>query len=323
MLTHISRHLKNGRKKMRFAAALACMPFLALLLTGCANSSKPKAFPTPGAAVESVVTAIRVDNTDELKKILGPKADEAMSSGDPVADAHAREDFLALYDAHHEIVPGATDSSMILHVGQEDWPMPIPIVQDAKGWRFDTEAGLEEMLNRRIGFNELFAIETCRAIGDAQRDYLSMNPMGQTAPTYAAKFLSSPSALDGLYWSSEQSDALSPLGELVAEAIREGYEATGEGGPYNGYHYRILTAQGPYAAGGEMSYLEGDQLTKGFAIVAYPARHRNSGVMTFIMNHQGIVYECDLGANTDHLGASMKHFNPDPRWTMVEMTFGD
>ncbi len=265
------------------------------------------------------MAALRTDDTSKLFKILGSGADEVLSSGDEVADAQSTAEFLQKYDEQHQLVPGPNgEDSRILEVGYNNWPMPIPIVQGADGWRFDTAAGLEEMLNRRIGRNELDTIETCRALNDAQAEYFAENPTGSPTLEYARKFISSEGTRDGLYWPTGDGEPMSPLGGLVAEALAAGYVDTAEPQPYLGYRYRILTAQGGFAPGGSMSYLTNGRLTEGFAIVAYPAKYGNSGVMTFIMNQQGIVYQRDLGPDTASVAATMAMFDPDPGWTLVE-----
>jgi hypothetical protein len=297
---------------------VACSLFLLCLVAGCSHHGQGLAFATPDAAVDSMVTALRSSNQPELFRILGPEADDVLSSGDPVDDARVKAEFLRRYDQNHGLVPDQNGRSMTLEVGDTHWPLPIPIVKASDGWRFDTAAGLDEILNRRIGRDELDTIETCRAANDAQADYFAANPRKSPVPEYARKFISSEGTRDGLYWPTGEGEPLSPLGALMAEAADEGYRITGKGNPYHGYFYRMLTAQGDFAPGGRMSYLTGDSLTKGFGVVAYPAQYGNSGIMTFIVNQQGIVYQRDLGADTANIAKAMTEFDPDPNWTVAK-----
>jgi hypothetical protein len=213
-----------------------------------------------------------------------------------------------------------SDTKVVLDVGKDSWPMPIPLVKNSAGWHFDTKAGQQEILNRRIGRNELSTIQVSLAIVDAEREYWQRNPESSSLPHYARRIGSTPGNRDGLYWQTTGDETPSPLGELVAEAQREGYSRRGSGGqrtPYHGYYYRILTAQGPSAPGGAYDYLVRGQLIGGFALVAYPATWGVSGVMTFIVNHEGVVYQKNLGPNTAAIASAMKTFNPDSTWTKV------
>jgi hypothetical protein len=292
----------------------------ALLLGGCA-SSEPRTFASPDAAVDTLVSALRAGDTAEVKAILGPESDEIISSGDPVSDHNITEKFLANYDEKHAFASEA-DGSKVLVVGENDWPMPIPLVknEDTNTWCFDTAAGKDEIINRRIGRNELSAIEVCRAIADAEHEYATTDPNGDGIETYAAKFFSDPGKKNGLYWKTEAGQPTSPLGDLAAQAAAEGY-STERGGaprPYHGYFYRIVTAQGPHATGGEMDYMVKGMLLGGFGVIAFPAEYGNSGIMTFQINQEGTVYEKDLGTQTLSAARAMKAFDPGPGWTKVE-----
>ena len=209
---------------------------------------------------------------------------------------------------------------MTLEVGDNNWPMAFPLVHDPAGWRFDSAAGIEELNARRIGRNELNCIETCRAIADAQEEYQMMAPDGGMPPAYAQKFLSDPGTKNGLFWPTQGGEPQSPLGNLAARANAEGYkrDGSGEPQPYHGYFYRMLTSQGRYAPGGEQSYLENERMTRGFAVIAYPAEYGVSGIMSFMISKQGIVYQRDLGPDTEAIARDKKEFNPVPGWTIVK-----
>jgi hypothetical protein len=253
-----------------------------------------------------------------LKLVLGPELEE-IRSGDPVADEVARRRFVAAAEQGVQ-VELVGDGRAELLLGPDAWPFPIPMVQEERGWRFDIPAGKQELLNRRIGSNELHTIATLSAIIDAQYEYAAADPMGEGIRQYAQHIGSSDDRRDGLYWPVEAGEAESPLGPLVAEAVAEGY---GEGeqdtpAPYHGYFYRLLTAQGPQAPGGAKSYLKDGRLTGGFALLAYPAVYGNSGVMTFLTNHRGLIFQKDLGPETGEVAAEIEVYDPDLSWTPVE-----
>jgi hypothetical protein len=289
---------------------------------GCSSVSSQTHFASPAEAVDSFVSALRANDDTQLKKILGPEADEVLSSGDQVADQEGREKLLALYDARHELVEGKEpDAPCTLLVGETGWPFPIPVVMGKDGWYFETAEGNDEILNRRIGRNELSAIQVCLAIVDAQREYAQRDPTGVGLPIYAQKFKSDPGTKDGLFWPVNDGEDPSPLGELVAKASQEGYKASQQSGqrvPYHGYHYRILTSQGAGAPGGARDYVMSGKLLGGFAVVAWPDQYGNSGVMTFITNQDGVVYQKDLGTNTQKLAESMTSFDPGDGWKKAE-----
>ena len=249
--------------------------------------------------------------------VLGPDGVDIVSSGDPVADATTREKFVAAYDAKHQITMEG-DNKAIVVIGQEDFPLPIPLVRKDGAWRFDTEAGREEILFRRIGKNELDAIQSSLAYVDAQNEYAEKDRTGAGKGLYAQRIVSSAGKKDGLYWPDAQNNDTSPLGELIAKATTQGYRTGGGRTPYHGYYFKILTEQGAAAPGGELDYVVKGKMIGGFALVAYPAEYRNSGVMTFIVNHTGTVYEKDLGPNTAKLAERMTAYNPDGTWHKVE-----
>lgn len=307
-------------RSIRNATLLAAVLAAPAALTGCA-AGKPQAFQTPEAAVDALIAAVRPYDEARVEQVLGSDADDLLGSGDDVADQNNLDDFLAAYDIKHACVAGE-DGSMQLIVGETDWPMPIPLVRDGDSWRFDIDAGIDEILSRRIGRNELSTIEVCRAIVDAQEEYKSVDRDGKGAGAYARHFLSHDGTHDGLFWENKEGEPESPLGPFVEDAREEGYGGEAaraqEHPPYHGYRYRILDGQGQWAPGGAHSYLDGDRMTKGFAVVAWPASYGDSGIMTFVVNHCGIVYQCDLGKDTDGVVAKMTAFDPGSDWTIAE-----
>jgi hypothetical protein len=300
------------------ACFLAAM--LLPLLQGCAATQPDGAqsFATAKDAADALTGALRAHDKAKLLAIVGPNGQDIISSGDEVADRARGEKFLALYDQKHALAPDGPNT-MILEVGDDNWPLPVPIVFKNGAWSFDSEAGKEEILNRRIGENELSVIQVCKAIADAQKDYALQTVSADGVNEYAQKFLSDEGKHDGLYWPTAEGEKPSPLGEIAAEASAEGYKRK-EGGPtpYHGYCYRILTAQGPHAPGGALNYIENGKMALGFAVVAYPADYGNSGIMTFIMCADGIVYQKDLGDDTEKLAKEMKEYDPGEGWTKSE-----
>lgn len=301
-------------------AALIAMSAL-LGAGGCAGTPQ-RTFNSPEAAAEGIVSALRADDQASLKEILGPGSDDLVSSGDPVADQHRRGKFIEKYEQKHALVPGE-DGIVTLQVGADDWPLPLPIVRDeATGkWRFDTDAGRDEIVARRVGQNELDVIEVCKAIVEAQREYAKADRNGDGTPEYAGKFFSDPGQRNGLYWESRDGEPTSPLGPLVAEAADQGYSAnpTPSAGPrpYHGYMYRMLTSQSANAPGGASDYMVGGKMTGGFAVVAYPAEYGNSGITTFLVSHHGVIYEKDLGPQSSRLAGAMKAFDPGAGWDPI------
>jgi hypothetical protein len=302
---------------------LAIGALLAFHWSGCSSTSTTsasapgKGFDSADAAVDSLVAALRSNDQKELHLILGPGSDDLLSSGDEVADSNARADFLKQYDEKHKLQK-RDDTSMTLDVGATDWPLPIPLIKGAGGWYFDTPAGIDEMLSRRIGRNELDAIQVCLAIGDAEREYAAADDNGDGWREYAQKFKSDEGKKNGLFWPTKEGEPPSPLGDLVAEANTEGYKARTDGGTgpraYHGYFYRIMASQGPAAPGGALDYVIKGHMIGGFAVVAWPADYGNSGLKTFITSHHGEVYQKDLGDDTDKVARAMKSYNPDSTW---------
>jgi hypothetical protein len=248
--------------------------------------------------------------------VLGKKGRDVISSGDAVADRAARHRFLAAYNANHTVDESGDKATLI--VGDNDWPFPIPLVKTNDRWSFDTAAGLEEILRRRIGRNELSAIQVCLGYVQAQNDYASLDPAGLGPHAYAQRILSSPGKKDGLYWPSAAGEQPSPLGEFAAEASAEGYKAGQARIPYHGYYYRILKRQGPGAEGGAYNYVVNGKMIGGFALLAYPAQYGNSGIMTFMVNQDGEVLQKDLGPRITEIARKITEYAPDGTWKKVE-----
>lgn len=288
------------------------------LLFGGVTAFAQEQFDSPDAAVEALVSAARDGNEAALLEILGPEGDAVVSSGDEVADRNARDQFLASYDEKHRLVSDGDEFS-ILVMGARDWPFPIPIVGADGKWQFDTEAGLEEILLRRIGRNELAAIQAGLAYVAAQSDYAALAIDGRSPPPYAQRIVSRPGKTDGLYWPSADGEDDSPLGALFAEASAEGYDLGEEPAPYHGYIYRVLTRQGPDAVGGAFDYVVDGRMIGGFALIAAPAAYANSGIMTFMVNYDGVVFQKDLGTGTLERAQAIEAFSPDSSWTEVEI----
>ena len=268
--------------------------------------------------MQAFVAALRAGDTKALMGILGSDGRPLIYSGDPVADRQGRERFLAGYDAANRLAAG--DDTTVIHVGPDDWAFPIPLVKVGERWRFDPRQGREEIIARRIGRNELYTVQTCLAYVDAQREYYAEDRDGDGLLEYAQQFASTPGKRDGLYWATKPGEPPSPLGDLVVRARAEGYRRDGSvPTPLHGYLYRILTAQGPSAPGGEYDYVARGQMIAGFALVAFPAQYGVSGVMTFIVNHDGDVYEKDLGPGTAATARAMRKFNPDGTWAKTDV----
>ena len=293
-----------------------------MMFQGVAYAARPmlppqETFETPEKAVEALVKALRENNMVNLYTVFGPGSVALISSGDKVDDQKSRAEFIRLYDEKNRLEM-VGETKVILHVGNDDWPFPIPLVKAGKNWHFDTKQGKDEILSRRIGRNELDTIQTCLAIVDAEREYVTMDRDSNGLMEYAQKFFSTSGMKDGLYWEVAPGEKPSPLGPLVAIAQSEGYRKGEKPTPYNGYFFRILSAQGKDAHGGAYSYLVHGKMIGGFALVAYPAVYGASGVKTFIVNHEGVLYEKDLGPQTVKKAKSMKAFNPDKTWEKSE-----
>lgn len=313
----------NANRKKSIPQRVRLVLNAAVVLTFvCATISsvalaQQKSFSSAEQAFKAAVEAARNNNNTEMLAIFGAQAKDLLSSGDSVADKQRRDEFLAAYNESNRLVTEGENT--ILIVGKQDWPFPIPLVKRGNGWVFDTEKGKEEILNRRIGENELYTIQTLLAVVDAQREYAIEDRDRDGLLEYAQKFVSDPSRRNGLYWEPKQGEPQSPLGPIMARARSEGYKGQSTTPPpYHGYYFRILTAQGKNASGGAYSYLVKGKMIGGFALVAYPAEYGNSGVMTFIVNHDGKVFQKDLGKKTASVAQSMKEYNPDKTWSEVQ-----
>lgn len=321
---------RERRGRARFVGTLLAVLSIgtfcaASVLAAPRKAPKQELFATPDAALQALVKAVKGGDQRKLDAIFGPEREQLMS-GDPVADANALKEFSADLD-EYATLEKVNDSTYTLIVGKEHWPSPIPIVKEGRKWRFDTAAGVEEISNRRVGENELSTIATCRAYVVAQWEYYTeaKDASKDGLAVYAQKFISTPGERDGLYWEAAEGGQPSPMGSLVAQAREEGYPLgmakssdAPKRSPYHGYFFRILKAQGPHAPGGKFSYVINDNMIAGYALIAYPAKWGSSGVMTFIVNQQGRVYQQNLGPETAGLAAAITEYDPGPGWKMVD-----
>jgi hypothetical protein len=299
--------------KLRDLAALAillgCLP-----AAGLAQPPGQRTFSSAEQASNALVAAMQSNDEKSLQEFLGPDASQIISSGDEAEDAHARANFVQRYLEMHRLV-NEPDGTTILYIGARNWPTPIPLVHHANVWYFDTEAGKSEILYRRIGRNEMSSIRVCRELAAAELEYHDAQHS-----EYAQAIFSDEGQHNGLYWKVAAGEPPSPIGPLVAHAVARGYDL-GRGGaptPYRGYYFHILTMQGKNAPGGAKHYIVDVKMTAGFAFVAYPAEYRSSGVMTFIVGSDGVVYQKDLGKTTDAIAASMKQYDPDSTWRRAD-----
>ena len=310
----------------RAALALGALGLIwsaTVLLPSCSRAPEPprgRSFATPEEAVKALAAAVKASSVDDVLALFGPDANDLVASADPVTARQNREVFAVAAAERWELVDAGPRSKTLV-VGNESWPFPIPLVQDANGWRFDTAAGREEVIARRIGRNELAAIQFCRTYVAAQRLYAGSSHDDQPAGLFAKTFRSDPERHNGLYWPARAGQKRSPLGDLVAHAELQGRTAganSPEPSPFHGYYFRILTAQGADAPGGAKDYVVSGALSGGFALVAWPAQYDGTGVMTFLVNQDGTVSEKDLGAETGVVAPAMTRYNPDPSWKAVQ-----
>ncbi|MEI9963101.1 MAG: DUF2950 domain-containing protein [Limisphaerales bacterium] len=302
----------------RSGIALALVVFAA---AGRLLAMEEETFNSPAEAVKALTAAATAHDTNALHAIFGTEGHDLVSP-DVVQATNEYKLFVQRLTEKAQLSTNA-DASLTLNLGADGWPFPIPLVNQNGQWFFDTASGKQEVLNRRIGMDELGAIDVCNAYVDAQREYASQDRLGDGVLAYAQFLCSTPGTHDGLFWPAQPDEELSPLGPLVAAARVEGYHRAAKmmndvSAPYHGYYFKILTRQGKHAPGGKYCYIINDRMIGGFALVAWPAEWGNTGVMTFIVNQQGKIYQCDLGKKTAKIAAAMKAFDPDSRWTLVQ-----
>lgn len=278
--------------------------------------SQATVFATPEAGVAALIQALRSDDRKALARLFGPGSERVVDSGDAEADREARQKFVAAYDAAHEVQRDG-QTKAVLSVGTDDWPMPIPLVKRGGGWSFDAKAGANELVARRIGHNELDAIQVCRAFIDMQQDYAALDRDGDGLLEYSDRLLSSPGKHDGLYWPTAPGEPASPAGPRLAEASPGKLAARTEATPFHGYYFRVLSSQGAHAPGGARDWRVGGQLIGGVALLAWPAAYLSSGVKTFMCGMSGIVFERDFGEQTAAKVARITAYDPGPGWMPV------
>ena len=304
---------RHARLPSEWIWLLLVLVILILHSTGALAVASDKTFATPEGAASALVAAVKSGDGKAIRKVLGDSGPD-LSSGDPVADRKARENFVTAFEAKHSIARDS-DAAKLL-IGNDDFPFAFPLVKTGDRWRFDTIAGKTEIIARRIGENELYTIKVMQAITDAQREYASEDRDGDGVLAYAQKFVSSPGKRDGLYWKTKAGETPSPLGPLVVDASSEGYRLSKEGPtPYHGYLYRMLKGQTATAGSAAFDYVVHGRAIGGFAVVAYPAKYGSSGIMTFIVNQDGKVFQADLGPRTQARASEMKRFDPGPAWS--------
>jgi hypothetical protein len=302
----------------RIARIIICALGLAFIAPTGSFAAVQQSFESPQAGVTALIKAVKTNDEPGLRAIFGAGGSKLLSSGDSVADVRNLAAFSKSYDEANKVVlEGEAQATLV--IGKDEWPMPIPLVKYPDGWRFDTAKGRDEILKRRIGRNELDTMQVCLAIVDAEREYASRHLDSDGVPVYTPRFTSSPGKHDGLYWPTESNETPSPLGVLLASAADEGYARPGilRHEPYHGYYYRILT-QGEDAQNGTQSYIVKGKMIGGFAVIAYPARYGASGVKSFLVNHDGVIYEKDLGRNTKAVASAIATFNPGAVWTKLD-----
>jgi Protein of unknown function (DUF2950) len=318
MVLYINTKKRDSWIKRCGALAMAAA-FIVLVISAPsqAETVKQQTFASPEEAVNALVKALKSDDAKALEAIFGPGSRDLLFSGDPVADKATRERFLSRYGEKNRLE--VTEAKANLNIGNDDWPFAVPLVKKEGLWYFDTKQGREEILARRIGTNELSTIQVCLAYVDAQREYFRKDRDGDGILEYAQRFGSDKGKKNGLYWPAKQGEEQSPLGLLAAKAYNQGYRKKGDQPqPFYGYYYRILKGQGKNAPGGAYDYVVKGNMIGGFALVAYPAKYASSGVMTFIVNHDGVVYQKDLGKNTEKTALAMKVFDPDSTWKKAQ-----
>ena len=320
MFHGISSFIQDECKRAtEFAAAVLVALSLAGSLTPAAFAQQPgqQTFASLQDAGHALFVAMGSQDEQSPLRVLGPAAKDVLSSGDPAEDSDARVGFVVKYQEMHRFVK-EPDGTVTLVVGAENWPFPIPLVNNQGKWYFDTDSGKDEILFRRIGRNELAAMDACRQLVEAQKEYFA-HPPGDLPKQFAQKLVSDEGRHNGLYWHGASDEFDSPINPLIAYARQNlPTDQVGKHVPFNGYMFRILTSQGPHAPGGAKNYVVGDKMTGGFAFVAYPAEYRSSGVMSFIVDESGTIFERDLGPNTTKLAETMTAYDPDSAWQKAE-----
>ncbi len=318
-IIHIQRKKGSWLYHLSLLAATLSLTFITLSTSAWAVTAAQKTFTSPEEAVNGLMTAVKANDIKEMLAILGPEGKEIISTGDDVADKSARMRFALLFDEFNGLEK-ESDARATLIVGDDEWPLPIPIVKRGETWLFDTKEGKEEVLNRMIGRNELDVIEACYGYEDAQRDYAGTDWNTNGVLEYAQKIVSDKGKRNGLYWEAAEDEIMSPLGPLFADAIKEGYSTRKPGemrSPFHGYFFKILTAQGKNAPGGAYNYVINGHMVAGFALVAYPSHYGSTGIMTFMVNQNGVIYQKDLGKNSAKTAEGIRKFDPDKTWKKV------
>jgi hypothetical protein len=319
MLRFNHKMRRDGIYRQSLIAIMAMSAAAAVLVSPIsAQEVKKQVFGSPEEAMKAFAETVQAGERKDVLAVLGPEGEDIISSGDEVADKNAQEQFVKAYQEKVDFVKEKEDRVSII-IGNDNWPFPVPIVKKGDGWVFDTKAGREEVLNRRIGRNELNAIQVCLAYVEAQQEYASTDREQDGIIQYAQKVLSDPYRRNGLYWEAGEGEPPSPLGPFIAQAAMKGYTKKGDKPiPYHGYYFKILTGQGPNAPGGAYSYVINGHMVAGFALVAWPAEYGVSGVMTFIVNQNGTVYQKNLGSKTEGIAKAITRYNPDRAWKRAQ-----
>jgi hypothetical protein len=316
------RFAPPSQRRLLGVAAAMLVAVLGVAVGHAEPTAAQTTFATADEAVSALIAAVTADDPAALHRIFGPGSDSLINSGDAYADKRRRDMFLAAYTEQHKLVPMG-DDRIVLDVGKSDWPMPIPMVKVGALWHFDTGAGTQEVINRRIGRNEIAAIRVALFYTDAQTDYFERIKQTAGSGEYAQRLLSTPSKHDGLYWPAGDGELESPFAPLINQAADEGYPSepvSGSRTPYQGYHFRVLKGQGANAPGGAKDYIAGGKMTGGFALIAWPATYGVSGIMTIVVDQDGIVFQKDLGEKTPALAAAAIRFDPDITWARVDVS---
>ncbi len=312
--------MRNNTLVSRFRLVPLVAVAALLLAPGAklARAAEQKTFPTPRAAMGALIAAVKARASDQIVAIVGPELEAFNATRDKSQDEIDRLLFLDAARTLKLEKEGDDPNTVVAYLGASEWPFPAPLVKTSTGWKFDGKAGLQEIQDRQIGRNELGAIAACQAYVDVQLEYFSQDRQGEGYLQFAQKINSTPGKFDGLYWSDANGEDVSPIGPFAAQAAWAETDPSGERVPLSGYYFKILTAQGDAAAGGARSYLENGRMITGFALVAWPAEYRVTGVSTFLVNQLGVVYQKDLGPETAQVASALNQFNPDTTWAKVE-----